>query len=69
MQRTKVAKIISKYDVAPKKVLTCSLTQATVHIRLGGKLCKAIVDTGASRSFVAQDIFSNIKAEKRIERH
>ena len=28
-------------------------------------MSKAIVDTGASRSFVSQDIFSNIKAEQR----
>ena len=28
-------------------------------------MCEAIVDTGASRSFVSQDIFSNIKAEQR----
>jgi hypothetical protein len=31
-------------------------------------MSKAIVDTGASRSFVSQDIFSNIKAEQRTSK-
>ena len=57
--------VLANYDNVLKEQTPGFSGVATVYIRLGGTMSKAIVDTGASRSFVSQDIFSNIKAEQR----
>ena len=54
--------VLANYDNVLKEQTPGFSGVATVYIRLGGTMSKAIVDTGASRSFVSQDIFSKYQS-------